>query len=148
MKKRPVGLIIMVVIFIVASVTVTSIFIRNWVNVFSGHSDLTGEIIAERRSLRVGETVPLELIVPDRFDSVNRLSWTLAPERAGKISYTQVAPEDKIGREGRRVIYPVYDRKAYLTVERPGICVVQVSGYYSKGDRPRLIAKLELAVTP
>ena len=133
MRKRPVGLIILVSAFIFGSVAVTTIFVRNWVVVFSGRTELIGEIAVDRRSLHVGDTIELELIVPDRYAHLNRLTWEVVPPEAGDIIYNRVTPEDKNQVDRRKYSYPDHDRSAALTLAEPGLCLIRVTGYLKKG---------------
>lgn len=146
-RKRPIGLILLVSVFILASFYVVTIFARNWIGVFSNYSDLQGEIIAERRSLHVGDIITLELMLPDRFQSVHRLHWEVEPAAAGTVDYAAVTEEDRRVDEDGDVFYPVRDRTAYFTAENPGRCTIRVYGFYRQTN-PRLITRLELAVTP
>ena len=124
-----------------------TIFTRNWINIFSNYSDLQGEIIAERRSLHVGDLITLELTLPSRFQSVNRLQWKVDPAAAGVIDYAAVTEEEREVDEEGNVSYPVRDRTAYFTAEAPGRCSIEVYGFYKQPER-QLITRLELAVTP
>lgn len=146
-RKRPIGLIALVTVFILASFFVVTVFARNWLKVFSGYSDLQGEIIAERRSLHVGDIITLELTVPERYDSVNRLHWKVEPASTGTVDYERVTKGDSVINESGDILYPKKDRTAYFTAEFPGRCSVEVYGFYKRPD-PQLITRLELAVTP
>ncbi len=146
-RKRPIGLITLVIIFILASFFVVTVFARNWLQVFSGYSDLQGEIIAERRSLHVGDIISLELTVPKRFESVHFLHWRVVPASAGIIDYVRITEEDSYINTDGDTAYPTEDRKAYFTAEQPGRCAIVVYGLY-KQTEAQFIARLELAVTP
>lgn len=146
-RKRPIGLILLVTVFILASFFVVTIFVRNWIEAFSGQRELQGEIIAERRSLHVGDIVTLELTLSKRYESVYRLHWAVTPADAGTVDYIAVTEEDKIVDEDGNIVYPSDDRTAYFTAERPGRCWVEVYGFY-KETNPQPITRLELAVTP
>lgn len=146
MRKRPIGLIFMVIIFILGSFAVITVFVRNWIVAFSGRTGLTGEIITDKRSLRVGDMIALELTVPDRYESLSRLRWYVNPADAGEIYYEQVGREDRSVDEEGDVHYPTKDRKAFFTAEKPGVCFIVVEGYY-KQPEPRYVTKFELAVT-
>jgi hypothetical protein len=146
-RKRPIGLIALVTVFILASFYVVTIFARNWVDVFAGHSDLRGEIHAERRSLHVEDIIQLELTLPERFQSVYRLHWEVDPPSAGTIDYAAVTEDDRVVDEDGNVSYPSRDRTAYFTAETPGRCAVEVYGFYRQTN-PRFITRLELAITP
>lgn len=146
MRKRPIGLIFMIIVFIIGSFAVITVFVRNWIGAFAGHTDLTGEIIIDKRSLRIGEMVEMELTVPERYESISRLRWYVEPSDAGVVYYEPVEESDGYTDEEGDIHYPKGDRKAFFTAEKPGICFIVVEGYY-KQQEPRHVTKIELAVT-
>ena len=146
MRKRPIGLIFMIIVFVIGSFAVITVFVRNWIVAFAGHTDLAGEIIIDKRSLRIGEMVEMELTVPERYESISRLRWHVEPSDAGVVYYETVEEDDGYMDEGGDIHYPKGDRKAVFTAEKPGTCFIVVEGYY-KQQEPRHVTKIELAVT-
>jgi len=146
-KKRPIGLISLVTLFISGSFFVVVIFVLNWADVFRDFSPLEGEIITERRSLHVDEQITLELAVPEKFDTLHRLVWEVEPAEAGKVAYDAVGEEDRQIVGKRTVVYPKRDRTAFFTAIKPGRCTITVYGMHKKNELLP-VTKLELAITP
>lgn len=96
------------------------------------HTRLTGRIVPERETVRVGESLRLDLEVPPDLAGIRRVMWEVDPADAGEIRWT-------------RAETGTADREAVLVAKRAGEIEVRALGFYRQTN-PQPITSLRLRV--
>lgn len=109
---------------------------------FNGTCDqtvLTGKIVTEKNTLKINETIPLRLEVPQDLDEIYRIGWIVDPSDAGIIRYKEYSvylDRNQYGKE---------DRVAQFTALKEGKCTIRTLGFYRQTN-PQPIASIDLVI--
>ena len=107
------------------------------------HTVLTGEIISNKDSIFVGDTIELNLKVPAELDGIYWVHWMVEPEKMGLIEYKQ--PSENKNENDVLKKYGKEDRKALFILQKAGKVKIFVSGFY-KQTNPQGINEREFVI--
>lgn len=109
------------------------------------HTRLTGEIMTNKKSIKLGEEVSLELKLPADLDEIYGIYWEVEPKEFGELKYINrgVGALQNINGE-YKVVYKD-DMKATFKPQKSGDCIINVFGYY-KQTNPQHITSISLTI--
>ena len=109
---------------------------------FSGcdHTKLTGTINFEDRNYKVGDSIFLELQIPNNLDRIYWVHWEIEPTEMGVVSFisNKESPQEGI---------PVNksDRKAVFVPQKSGNVKIWTGGFF-KQTNPQLITDTTITI--
>lgn len=94
-------------------------------------ADLEGYISLEKKRILTGDTVQMELNVPEEFDNMYGVMWTVKPDGVGLVKYKDLGPAGKESKTDAAEVRKE-DRKAVFIAQKPGACTIFVHAFYQK----------------
>ncbi len=110
---------------------------------------LTGEILVRETGIRVGDTVPLQLVVPENLSGIYRVEWEVEPETSGAIFFgTQLL--ESLTDEELALYFGTSkginaDRIALFLPKEKGTSTIFATGFY-KQTNPQPITTIDLEI--
>lgn len=110
---------------------------------------LTGEVIVSDTAIRVGDTVTLQLIVPENLSEIFRVEWEVEPQASGDLFFGSqlletLSDEELVRYFGKtKGLNP--DRVALFIPKEIGRSTIYVTGFY-KQTNPQPITTFNLEV--
>lgn len=113
------------------------------------HTELTGEIIIPERDIKVGDSIPLILKVPENLSEIYRVMWTVEPKEIGEIVEGDELFEELSTKELKILFNQLDeinpDRIALFKAKETGSAEIFVAGFYRQTN-PQGITAIDIEV--